>query len=821
MKTKPQPLPFGAIFIALLFTVLITIFLYSGIHPWALKPISQISANLRTPSGFIDLNHDGFSEFMELSIGNKQKQNNNYIVFYNYDMAILDQCNTREYINPEQVFYGDYTGDGYDECFVFTAKQDSVFLYVFDILKQKVLLDRQFVINIPRIHHFFLVKKARLINRKGRKELLFALHPGRAPKPRGVYIFDLKKKTIVKRFENQSSKDTFLFFDLTGDGHKEIIVLGKANGNGPRHAPFTDYKNWVFFLDQNLKEIFPPLSYGAYPSKIIALPVQIHDKPYLLIANYRLGKEFIQKPLGIYLIDSRGHFTRRQFYNIKELTGLYMTPDNPDAPRQLYLTFSNKQLGRYDIYANTLTLKNTGLNKLQNILVHDLDMDGKGELLVNSENGLQVFDQDLNLLANTEIPDWSYISIRRRGFYLPPEIGVSGKDHFHQYRALKNPLIPLLPALFIGLFLFLSLLFIFTTRLINRIYIYFSYFVYSIKQTPNGVLILRPGGRIFHLNNRFRYLLKIDEPVVRNGAYHKIFAPYPEILQFIEEILHNKKAGQKELFIRRENAEIHGLISALPFNTRFGRTIAWLIEVQDFSKPVLSDRHKTWSRTVRKMAHDIKTPLGSVLLNVERIQQKIEDTLPGAAGITAHDFTMTISEIRRIQEMTRQFLKFTKIDAPDLQPVHFHKVLEDTLMLFSAYFNKELRFELNLEQEPCTVLGDMQQLQMALQIFIENSIDALRGKGKILISTVLAQNLEENFRNELEIEIADNGPGIRPENQGQIFEPFYTTKKDGTGMGLAIARKIIYDHKGTLELISKENYGAVFRITLPVYKENR
>ncbi len=816
-KSRPNPFPFGAILAALLIALFITLVLYIRMTPRTFTRITGATGSFRTPCGFRDLNHDGFSEFFEIA----NTSSGHYILFYNYEMATLDQCNTSEFIKPEQVYFDEYTGDDYDECFVFTAKQDSVFLYVFDILKQKVLLDRQFIINIPREHHFFLVTKARLINRSGRKYLLFSLHPGRASRPRGVYIYDLEKRTIVKRFENQSSKDTFLFFDLTGDGHKEIIVLGKANGNGPRHAPFTDYKNWVFFLDQNLKEIFPPLSFGAYPSSIKALPVDINGRPQLLIALYRLGKKFTQKPLGIFLVDGKGHFARRHYFNIKGIKTLNMVPDNADNPRQLYFTFSSSQLGRYNVSTNALTLKNTDSNNLHTISVHDLDMDGTNELLLESDNSLQVFDQDFNLLAKTDIPEQAYTSIRLQGPNVPPEIGASGKNFFYRYRVQKNLLVPMLPALFAGLVLLLSLIFIFTGRLINRLYIYFSYFVYSIKQTPNGVLILRPGGRIFHINNRFRYLLNLDEPVVKNGVYHKVFAPYPDIVQFIGETLQNKQAGQKELFIRLENTEIHGQISRLPFNTRFGRTIAWLIEVQDFSEPVLSDRHKTWSHTVRKMAHDIKTPLGSVLLNIERIQQKIEDTLPAAAGITANDFTMTLSEIRRIQEMTRQFLKFTKIDAPDLQPAPFHKILEDTLRMFEAYFNEELRVELNLEREACTVLADRQQLKMALQIFIENSIDALKGKGKILISTVLAQNLEKNFRNELEIEIADNGPGITPENQGQIFEPFFTTKKEGTGMGLAIARKIIYDHHGTLELISRENYGAVFRITLPAYRRNR
>jgi len=169
--------------------------------------------------------------------------------------------------------------------------------------------------------------------------------------------------------------------------------------------------------------------------------------------------------------------------------------------------------------------------------------------------------------------------------------------------------------------------------------------------------------------------------------------------------------------------------------------------------------------------------------------------------------------------MTRHFLKFTDLELSNPQPVVLHDVLKNVITHFSAYLGDGLEIKLNLEEEPHLITADPKQLEMVFQIFIENAIDALKGTGIILISSVLAQNLEQDFQDYLEIEIADNGPGIPPELQGQIFEPFYTTKKDGTGMGLAIAKKIINDHGGEVHLVANEKFGTVFRITLPAKKE--
>lgn len=815
MKPKPRIniLYTGITLIALLLSAVVSLTFHFLLTPWEMETIKTEGPGYRLPYEFRDLNHDGFSE--QVQISNDPERNIHYLVFLTHQGAIIDQFNIAETIIPGQMIFADYTGDHYDECFVFTVKADSVFLYLFDIVRQKTLIKRQFLIQIPTPHPFYRITDAKLydINNDSDKELLFLLHPGTAPKPRGLYVYNLQKRKIINRFENQSSKEKLLLYDLNGDGQEEIIVLGKANGNDPENAQFTDYKNWVFILDHHLKWRFPPLPYGGYPSTFNALPVQIHEKRYLLIAHYRAAPEHQQKPLGLYLVDSRGRFARKRYFESENMAGTYAAVDNAENPKKFFVSPMSNQLLCFDAEFNLIKQKTTPYNCLRIKGFQDIDRDGKSELITSSTNGTQIFDQDLNLLAETKAI--GHISFRQQGPKLPSEISVSEKRFYH-YRIVKNPFIQWLPALFIGMFiLFLALLFL-SHRILTLLYTYFSYFVHSVKQTPNAVVLLRPDGRIFFFNSRLQNLLEPAVPLAKNRHYLQAFSEYAQLTEFISESMLGKEANQAELFIIRGSKEIKGQVSAIPFKMKLGHILSWLIEIQDFSVPVLSDRHKTWSNTVRKMAHDIKTPLGSVVLNIERIQQKIQDTAPTALEITGNDFNMTLSEIKRIQEMTRHFLKFTKLEAPNIQPVQVKEILDTTLSLFSAYINDSLHIELNLEQEEHTIYVDPQQLQMAMQIFIENAIDALKGKGKILITSVLAQNLEQNFKNELEIEIADNGPGIPANLQDQIFEPFCTTKKDGTGMGLAIARKIIFDHNGSVELISKENFGAVFRITLPV-----
>ncbi len=818
MRTKFHPnnvfLRIGLI--AFTIASLVTVILYVRMTPWELQQLISIYDSINI---YQDFNHDGLSEKYLVSNGSDNKY---HIIFYNHSDAIIDQLNLQEFIDFQCIFFGDYNGDGYDECFVFSTKKDSLFLYVFDIARRQNILTRHFLMKLPYPHPFFKITDAVLydLHNDYKKELLFLVHPGLYSAHRGLYVFDLQTKKIVNRFENNASKVKIILFDLNNDGKDEIVLLGKANGNGKKEVPFTDWKNWVFILDQDLNLIQKPCSFGSFPSIVHIKKVRIKDQPFLLLAHYQATQAYQDKPLGLYLVNGQGRFVKKHYLKLKDASDAIIAVDNPENVKKIFVTTKSNTLFCFNPDFKLLHQNRTKFSTLILKRLCDLDNDGTAELITSSTNGVQIFDQDLRLLASNKMPKKiSTLSIRYRGYGLTPEIGITGEKKFYLFSVHKNPLFRILPLLFIILFLFLLVILYFANKLLNQLQIYFNYFTYSIKQTTSAILLLRPDGRIFYFNQRLAILFAIQESLSKDSLYHEALKDYPQITEFIEESIKSSHSHQQEININTGEKEIKGQLLAIPFKSRFGRIIAWLIEIQDFTSSVLNDRYRTWSRTVRKMAHDIKTPLGSVLLNIERIQQKIQDAAPELMESTAQDFQMTLTEIKRIQEMTRHFLKFTNLEIPNTQPVFVNTIIFNTINHFQAYLGNGLEIETNLESEPHTIEADPKQLEMAFQIFIENAIDALKGKGKILITSVLAQNLEENFQEYLEIEIADNGPGIPVAKQDQIFEPFFTTKKDGTGMGLAIARKIINDHNGKIELISKERFGTVFRITLPAKME--
>jgi signal transduction histidine kinase len=182
---------------------------------------------------------------------------------------------------------------------------------------------------------------------------------------------------------------------------------------------------------------------------------------------------------------------------------------------------------------------------------------------------------------------------------------------------------------------------------------------------------------------------------------------------------------------------------------------------------------------------------------------------------------MMRTELENIQIMTRNFLKFSNLDKPHFQAFNIRNTIEDVLVKYKPYLNTDLDIQLSFDNDIKPVWADPQQIEIVLKILVENALAALQGRGLISISVVLAQYLDRSFSEYLEIEVADTGPGIKENDKNRIFEPYFTTKPEGTGMGLTIAKKIIEDHDGIIEVHSKPNFGAVFRFSLPVIKEEK
>ena len=214
------------------------------------------------------------------------------------------------------------------------------------------------------------------------------------------------------------------------------------------------------------------------------------------------------------------------------------------------------------------------------------------------------------------------------------------------------------------------------------------------------------------------------------------------------------------------------------------------------------------------LAHEIKNPLAGITGAAQLLSM----------NLSAEDLELTdliVSESRRIVSLLEQVEQFGNVTAPQMQPINIHDVLDrarrSAIVGFAADMTVVERYDPSLP----LALGDPDQLLQVILNLVKNASEAAgKDGGTIELKTYYEQSLRvrngnggDNKTLPLQIEIIDDGPGLPPEIAGDVFEPFVSGRENGTGLGLALAAKIISDHQGWLSVSSAPGR-TVFRISL-------
>lgn len=203
------------------------------------------------------------------------------------------------------------------------------------------------------------------------------------------------------------------------------------------------------------------------------------------------------------------------------------------------------------------------------------------------------------------------------------------------------------------------------------------------------------------------------------------------------------------------------------------------------------------------LAHEIKNPLASIKTFTEYLDTKYTDQE------FREKFKRIVGgEVERMNLIVQQLLEFAKPSPPKLVPVEVPRLLDDTLeLLNNDLLQRKVRVIRSYAPTPA-VLGDSQQLKQVFLNLLLNSLQAMNGSGQLTLKT-------DMHGAELEVTIQDNGYGITAEDLPRIFDPFFSTKPTGTGLGLAVVRGIIKEHGGRIQITSESGKGTVVSVMLP------
>jgi PAS domain S-box-containing protein len=218
-----------------------------------------------------------------------------------------------------------------------------------------------------------------------------------------------------------------------------------------------------------------------------------------------------------------------------------------------------------------------------------------------------------------------------------------------------------------------------------------------------------------------------------------------------------------------------------------------------------------------KVVHEIRNPLASINLNVDLLR----DSLESSADPEARDILGVIKrEIRRLSQITEEYLQFSRLPRTAFRLERVNDILIELADFVRPSISpRGIRLVLNLDDTDPEAVCDATLLRHALLNLLRNAMDAIEeGHGQIQMRTRAIAPAPEGSAAQggaVEITVEDNGRGIAAEQLQRIYEPFFTTKKDGTGLGLALVRRAVEEHNGSIRCTSVPGKGTAFRVLIP------
>ncbi|MCA0177460.1 MAG: HAMP domain-containing protein [Proteobacteria bacterium] len=242
-----------------------------------------------------------------------------------------------------------------------------------------------------------------------------------------------------------------------------------------------------------------------------------------------------------------------------------------------------------------------------------------------------------------------------------------------------------------------------------------------------------------------------------------------------------------------------------------------LMVFDDITEVVVAQRSAAWSEVARRLAHEIKNPLTPIQLSAERLQHKLEAKLadPNDAAMLARSVATIVAQVQAMKELVNAFRDYARLPAMQTQAVDLNALVTEVLGLYGdAQDSGHLHFEAATDLPP--VQGDPSQLRQVVHNLVQNALDATEGDAESHVHICT-----DGVPGAVRLTVRDNGPGFAPAVMQRAFEPYVTTKSKGTGLGLAVVKKIADEHGARIRLYNHPQGGAEVSLSFSMPADSR
>lgn len=226
----------------------------------------------------------------------------------------------------------------------------------------------------------------------------------------------------------------------------------------------------------------------------------------------------------------------------------------------------------------------------------------------------------------------------------------------------------------------------------------------------------------------------------------------------------------------------------------------------------LEQRDLLLLRLVGRLAHEIRNPLSSLHIHVQLLEEDLGEVFPEARDRFSDRLEIVHGEIHRLEKVVEQFVRLASPSELRFAPVDIRSLFNRLSELLSPEAAKrDIEIVTSVTDDVSELRADADQLMQALINLVINALQAIERGGRVDVSASRALDSQS-----LLVEVRDTGPGLPPDRLGSIFDPYFTTKPEGTGIGLWITHQIVAAHGGTVRAANLKPRGAIFALRFPL-----
>lgn len=334
-----------------------------------------------------------------------------------------------------------------------------------------------------------------------------------------------------------------------------------------------------------------------------------------------------------------------------------------------------------------------------------------------------------------------------------------------------------------------------------------------LSNVSTGVISTDTEDMITTINDRCESLFKISsQDYLKKNLQDVVGDSY---YRFYRKMVTNMSQYNITKMSRQLDIELNGihfpcLFTISRITNEHGVDTGRVIGFDDLTDVLKSQKIEAWREVAKRIAHEIKNPLTPIKLSAQRLQKKFGGSITDEAFKQCTD--MIVQQTDEMKKLVNEFSDYARMPMAEKSMNDINRLLSETIPLYQTAF-KEKTFKMNLVPEVPQCLFDYEQIKRVVINLIENAVTATNSvaEGKVLVSS----NFDEK-RKVIRFSISDNGEGSGDKDLKKLFDPYYSTKQEKSGLGLAIVNKIIEDHEGLITACENSWGGLEFNVELPL-----